>query len=61
MAAAAQAESLAHGVNPPLPGVSKGSIDGETILNLKYQYNYYLSLVSMSNRYIQVLFAVRLL
>ena len=61
MAAAAYADSLLPGVKPPVPEALKGSMNSETILNLVHKCELYFSLVSISNKYIQALFAERLL
>ena len=61
MAAEAQAGTLPAGVKPLVPDAHKGSMDGKTILSFMYKYESYFSLVSMSNRYLQALFTVRML
>ena len=58
---AAQAEILLPGVKPLVPEAFKGSMDGKIILNFIHQCNLYVSLVSISNRYMQALFVDRLL
>ena len=61
MASAAQAESLLPGVKTLVPEAFKGSMDGETIPNFINYFELYLSLIFISNSYIQALFIVRLL
>ena len=61
MATVAQDKGLTSGVKPPIPGTFKGSMDSKTILNFIYKYELYFSLISISNRYLQALFTVRLL
>ena len=61
MAATAQAESLPPGFEPPVPEAFRGPMDGKTIPNFIHQFELYFSLVSISSRYMQALFTVRLL
>ena len=61
MAIATQAECLPPVVKPLLPDAFKGERDGKTIINFTYQSKLYFILVSISNKYVWVLFTDRLL
>ena len=60
IAAIPQAKSLLPIVKPPVPKAFKSKIDGKTILSFIFDCELCFTLVSISNRYLQALFTVRL-